>query len=53
MRVAKKARRLLANLLQRGRLESTLDAELRVYIAELTDRHLAQGLPPTKRTAAP
>jgi predicted permease len=44
MRVAKKMKRLFSNLLQRSRAEDTLDAELRAYVDELTDRNIAKGV---------
>jgi len=43
MRVAAKMKRLFGNLLRRNRVESTLDAELRAYVDELTERNLAKG----------
>ncbi len=44
MRVANKIKRLFGNLLRRGRVEDTLDAELRAYVDELTDRNIAKGM---------
>jgi len=45
MRIATKMKRLLGNLHRRDRLEGTLDAELRAYVDELTERNLAKGMP--------
>ena len=45
MRVAKKLKRLCANLFRRHEVEGTLDAELRAYVDELTDRNIAKGMP--------
>ena len=44
MRLAQKARRLFRNLFRRERVEEALDAELRGYVEELTERNLARGL---------
>lgn len=44
MRVAHTIKRFWANLFRRNRAEDTLDAELRAYVAELTDRNLAAGM---------
>lgn len=44
MRVAIKFKRLFGNLLRRDRVEDTLDAELRAYVAELTDRNIIRGM---------
>lgn len=46
MRVVNKIKRRFGNLLRRHQVEDTLDAELRAYVDELTDRNLAKGLPP-------
>ncbi|MGH9720794.1 MAG: ABC transporter permease, partial [Bryobacteraceae bacterium] len=48
MRVANKIKRLLRNLLRRDRVEGTLDAELRGYVDELTDRNVVRGMPREK-----
>jgi predicted permease len=45
-RIAHKITRLVGNLLHRQQAEDTLDAELQVYVEELTDRNLAKGMPP-------
>ncbi len=44
MRVAKKIKRLFMNLFRRRQVEDTLDAELRAYVEELTDRNIAKGM---------
>jgi putative ABC transport system permease protein len=44
MQLAKKIKRLFINLLRRDRVEETLDAELRAYVDELTDRNIAKGM---------
>jgi hypothetical protein len=44
MRAAKKIKRLFRNLLRRDRLEDTLDAELRTYVDELTERKSIKGV---------
>lgn len=44
MRVAGKIKRLLGNLFLRHRVEATLDAELRAYVEELTDRNIGKGM---------
>ena len=44
MRVTKKIKRLLENLLRRHRNEEALEDELRSYIEELTDRKHLQGM---------
>jgi predicted permease len=46
MRIAHKITRLVGNLLRRQQAEDTLDAELQVYVEELTDRNLAKGMAP-------
>ena len=46
MRLAGKIKRLFGNLAGRGRLEVTLDAELRGYLDEMTERKIRQGIPP-------
>ena len=45
MRFASKIKRLFGNLLRRRQVEDTLDAELRSYVDELTDRNIAKGVP--------
>lgn len=45
MRVTGKLKRLFGNLFRRDRAEDTLDAELRAYVEELTDRNIARGVP--------
>src|SRR4051812_29922308 len=45
MRYAGKIKRLFGNLFRRHRAEDTLDAELRAYVDELTDRNIASGMP--------
>ena len=37
--------RLFGNLLRRHHVEGTLDAELRAYVDELTDRNIVKGMP--------
>lgn len=37
--------RLFGNLLRRRQVEDSLDAELRAYVDELTDRNVATGMP--------
>jgi hypothetical protein len=51
MRLAAKIKRLLANLVGRDRLETTLDAELRGYLDEMTERKIRQGILRRKRDA--
>lgn len=46
MRAANKIKRLFRNLLRRDRLEDTLDAELRAYVDELTERNSIKGVTP-------
>ena len=46
MRLTAKISGLLANLTGRDRLETTLDAELRGYLEEMTERKIRQGIPP-------
>jgi len=48
MRLAAKVKRLFANLVGRDRLESTLDAELRGYLDEMTERKIRQGILPAE-----
>jgi predicted permease len=48
MRLATRIKRLLANLIRRDRLETTLDAELRGYLDEMTERNIRQGMPPAE-----
>jgi predicted permease len=48
MRLAAKIKRLLDNLVGRDRLESTLDAELRGYLDEMTERKVRQGILPAE-----
>src|SRR3954469_13411120 len=38
-------RRLIGNLVRRRRAEASLDAELRAYVQDLTDRNLSKGMP--------
>ena len=45
MRSAHKLKRLFGNLFRRDRAEQSLDAELRAYVEDLTDRYVARGLP--------
>jgi hypothetical protein len=44
MRFAKKIARLFRNLFRRQQVEETLDAELRAYVQDLTDRNLLKGM---------
>jgi predicted permease len=44
MRVAYKIKRLWCNLLRRHQLQSSLQAELRAYADELTERNIARGM---------
>jgi predicted permease len=48
MRLEAKVKRLLANLVGRDRLETSLDAELRGYLDEMTERKIRQGLSPSE-----
>jgi hypothetical protein len=48
MRLPGKIKRLFANLTGRERLETTLDAELRGYADEMTERKIRQGIPPAE-----
>ena len=48
MRLAAKIKRIFANLIARDRLETTLDAELRVFLDEMTERKIRQGVPPSE-----
>ena len=48
MRLATKLKRLFANLIGRDRLEATLDAELRGYLDEMTERKIRQGITPVE-----
>jgi predicted permease len=45
MPLASKIKRLFGNLLRRRQVEDTLDAELRTYVDELTERNIANGMP--------
>jgi predicted permease len=45
MRLANKTKRVFGNLLRRRQVEDTLDAELRAYVDELTDRNIVKGMP--------
>ena len=45
MPIANRIKRLYGNLLRRRRIEDSLDAELRAYVEELTDRNIARGMP--------
>lgn len=44
MRIIKKIERLFANLTRRQEMEDTVDAELRAYADELTERNLLKGM---------
>lgn len=44
MRVGNKIKRLFSNLLRRDRIEDTLDAELRAYVEELSERNFIRGM---------
>jgi predicted permease len=44
MRGANKIRRLFGNLLRRHKVEALLDAELRAYVEDLTDRNIVKGM---------
>jgi len=48
MRLAAKISRLFGNLFRRQRLESTLDAELRSYLDEMTERRIRAGIAPAE-----
>jgi predicted permease len=48
MRRAAKIRRTIGNLFGRQRLESTLDAELRAYLDEMTGRKIRDGISPAE-----
>ena len=48
MRLAARIKRLLDNLVGRDGLESTLDAELRGYLDEMTERKIRQGILPAE-----
>jgi len=48
MRLAAKIKRLIANLVGRNRLETTLDAELRGYLDEMMERKIRQGILPAE-----
>ena len=45
MRLVKRIKRFIGNLLYSDRAEHTLDAELRAYVEDLTDRNLANNMP--------
>jgi hypothetical protein len=45
MRITGKVKRLLGNVFRRKQIEDELDAELHAYVAELTDRNIAKGMP--------
>src|SRR3954470_10322301 len=45
MRAARQIMRLFGNLLRRRRVEDSLEAELRAYVEDLTDRNIAKGMP--------
>ena len=45
MGVVNQIKRLCGNLLRRHRVEDSLDAEIRAYVEELTDRNIAGGMP--------
>ncbi len=44
MRAINRIKRLLGNLFRRRQAEESLDAELRAYVEDLTNRNLAQGM---------
>ena len=44
MRIANRIQRLFRNLFQKRGIEETLDAELRSYVEELTERNIANGM---------
>jgi putative ABC transport system permease protein len=46
MRMFRRIKSLLDNLIHRHRVEDTLDAELRAYVEELTSRSIAEGTHP-------
>src|SRR4051794_15524090 len=46
--MAGKIKRLLGNLFRRQELEDTLDAELRVYLDEMTERNVRAGMSPAE-----
>src|SRR5215467_15537846 len=48
MRLAARIKRLLANLISRDRLETSLDEELIGYLDEMTQRKIRQGIPPSE-----
>lgn len=48
MRLAAKIKRIIANLIGRDRLETTLDAELRGYLDEMIERKIRQGTLPAE-----
>src|SRR5260370_5046113 len=48
MRLAAKIKRLLANLVGRNRLETTVEAELRGYMDEMMERKICQGILPAE-----
>lgn len=45
MPLGSKIKRLIGNLLRRRTLEATLDAELKTYVDEMTDRNISRGMP--------
>ena len=44
MRVGNKIKLLFSNLLRRDQIEDTLDAELRAYVEEVTERNIIRGM---------
>ncbi|HEY1338785.1 MAG TPA: permease prefix domain 1-containing protein [Bryobacteraceae bacterium] len=48
MRLTGKITRLIRNLFQRPRLETSLDAELRAYLEEMVERRIRQGIAPAE-----
>jgi hypothetical protein len=47
MRFVTKIKRLVGNVFRRRHLETTLDAELRAYLEEMTERKVREGVGPT------
>jgi len=48
MWLAAKVKRLVGNLFQRQRLETTLDTELRAYLDEMAERKMRKGIAPAE-----
>ena len=48
MRLAAKVKRLFRNLFRRQRLETALDMELRVYLDEMAERKMREGMDPVE-----